>query len=65
MYVLVGLAEGGVDVVPSPNACAQVIVLPSGSLLPAEEKLTLSGAEPVFGVPLATAIGARFPPVPT
>ena len=45
---------------PSPNAQLIVIGSPSGSLEPALENATASGALPLAGVPAATATGARL-----
>ncbi len=48
-------------VAPSPNAQAYVSGSASGSLEPAPEKLTASGAVPLCGVPPATATGGLLP----
>ena len=49
---------------PSPKFHEYEAIDPSGSLDPAEEKNTSSGAWPSRGEPLAKAMGAWLPPGP-
>jgi len=50
-----------VEVCPSPKVQLYVSARPSGSLDPALEKLTVSGAGPDFGVASAAATGGWSP----
>jgi hypothetical protein len=58
LYVCVGFAA--VDVVPSPKVQEKVNGCPSGSVEPALEKVTASGAGPDWGLAAAMAVGGWF-----
>ena len=49
------------EVAPSPKSQSYLVIVPSGSLLPALEKFTVTGAMPARGAELVATATGGFP----